>query len=279
MIDGFFTDEDGILIPQASAVSGWDMGTIRGPALTAAMARVAERALPAPGMKPAHAAFDLFRPARMAPTTTRSSVLRVGRRLCTIDVVLDQNGVDVAHGRVTFLRPSEDPSGLLWRPSTPVAAPAPSIRPDAEGRLYLSDADWTPAPSDHANDLRKSVWQRTHMLIRGEQPSAFQRAASASDLTSLTAHWGTEGIEFINADVTLSLARLPSGPGIGVSATYFVSNDGLSAASAVLFDEDGAFATSTLSGLANPDRRVRVGKPEQGATAAHDRPVDDRFKP
>ncbi len=247
----YFSLDGETLIPQQAAVSGWGPNLLFGPAVTAALARGAELACPAPDLQPAKASFDLFRPARMVPSTVRSTLVRQGRRLCLIDATFVQEEVDIARAHVTFLKPTTEPLGALWRPAFDVAAPNGSLTPDGKGRLYRSEQEWSAEAGDHANDARKQVWQSHHPLVRGERPTPFQLAAAASDLTSLVVHWGAGGIEFINADVTLTLSRMPHGSGIGLKAAQISSAAGISAGSAILFDEAGVFGTSSVSGLAN----------------------------
>jgi hypothetical protein len=254
----YFSFDGEALIPEQTAVSGWGANLMFGPAVTAALARGAELACPAPDLQPAKASFDLFRPALMMPSTVRTTVVRQGRRLCLIDVAFVQDDMDIARGQVTFLLPSTDPAGPLWRPAIDVAAPDESLYPDVKGRLYRSEKDWSGDAGDHANDARKQVWQCNHPLVRGERPTPFQLAAAASDLTSLVVHWGAAGIEFINPDVTLTLSRMPRGSGIGLKAAHISSTAGISAGSAILFDEAGVFGTSSVSGLANGGRIALV---------------------
>lgn len=254
----YFSLDGEVLIPQQTAVSGWGADLLFGPAVTAALARGAESACPDPDLRPAKASFDLFRPAQMVPSTVRTTIIRRGRRLCLIDATFIQDDVAIARAQVTFLQPSSDPVGALWRPSFDVAVPDGSLVPDGKGRLYRSGQDWSADAGDHTNDARKQVWQYHHPLVCEERPTPFQLAAAASDLTSLVVHWGCAGIEFINPDVTLTLSRPPGGSGIGLQAAQFSSLAGISAGSAILFDDSGVFGTSTVSGLANGGHVAQV---------------------
>ena len=254
----YFSLDGETLVPEQIAVSGWGENLLFGPAVTAALARGAELACPAPGLQPAKASFDLFRPARMEPSRVRTAVVRCGRRLCLIDATFVQGDLEVARAQVTFLRPSSDPVGALWRPRSDIVVPEGSLTPDVKGRLYKSVHGWSGNAGDHMNESRKQVWQVHHPLVRGELPTPFQLAAAASDLTSLVVHWGAAGIENINPDVTLTLSRMPNGSGIGLKAAQITSSAGISAGSAILFDEAGVFGSSSVSGLANGGHVAQV---------------------
>ncbi len=258
MISEFFVAEGDALLPRPGASSGWSTDAVRGPALTAALARAAEPLCP-DGMRPARAVFELFRQARFAPLVPRAETIRRGGRLCVVDTFLSTDGIDVARAHVTFARPSDEPDGQTWRPRIDARVPSPDSPADEEGRLYRGTGEWTRHPTGIASTEAKSTWQANRVLVAGEQPTPFQLAASASDLTSLVVHWGTSGLQFINADIALSLARLPVGAGVGVRVVDAITADGISAGSSVLFDEVGPFGTLNLIGLANAAHAVRFG--------------------
>ena len=66
---------------------------------------------------------------------------------------------------------------------------------------------------------QKFAWMReTKLLVDDEPLSPFTRAVMAGDVTSSLTHWGTDGLQFINADYTITLSRLPDGVYIGLAA-------------------------------------------------------------
>lgn len=69
-------------------------------------------------------------------------------------------------------------------------------------------------------------------------------------------NWGSEGIGFINTDLTLALARPAIGPEIGLEADSHISADGIAVGSATLFDRSGSFGTCMVTALSNADRQV-----------------------
>jgi hypothetical protein len=259
--DGFFREEDGIFHPLAPAVSGWGPDHVRGPAITGLLGRAAQAACPTEQHRPARASFDLFRPARMMPTSTRANVVRTGGRLTLVDSELLQDGKAVARAHVLFVAPSDEPLGRIWTPGGPVRPPADTAPSDEEGRSYLSGGAWTASAAEHHNDRPKSVWQQPLTVVEGSTPTPFEVVAAASDITSLVIHWGDRGVEFINADASITLSRLPLGGGVGLSVTHRSSDSGVSTGSGVLFDRVGAFGTSSVVALANARNAVIPGQP------------------
>jgi hypothetical protein len=88
-------------------------------------------------------------------------------------------------------------------------------------------------------------WNLPNAVVDGEAPTAFQHAAMVADLANMVGNWGDAGIQFINADLTLALARLPVGTGIGLAADHRVEDDGASVATAVMFDRAGPLGSAS----------------------------------
>jgi hypothetical protein len=246
--------------PLDAALSGWGADNMRGPALTGLLGRSAEEACTAPGLRPARASFELFRPARMVRTTTRTRVVRTGGRLTLVDSELIQSAMVVARAHVLFVATAAEPHGHVWTPGCAVPPPAEAVAADDEGRSYFSGDAWTGAAADHHNDRPKTVWQQPLTVVKGSPPTPFEAVAAASDITSLAVHWGDRGVEFINADVSITLARLPLSVGLGISVSHRSSDSGVSVGSAVLFDRSGPLGTSSVVALANARNAVVPGQ-------------------
>ena len=66
--------------------------------------------------------------------------------------------------------------------------------------------------SEWQHDGPKFVWVRDLVpLIDGVPTTPFTRASMAGDVASSLTHYGTTGLQYINADYTLTLSRLPEG--------------------------------------------------------------------
>lgn len=252
---GYFVAEDGLLHPQDGARSGWNDGTmLRGSAVSGALAREAERAIgDDTGLRPVRWTLDLFRPAAFRASSVSATVVRRGRRLALVDVELTQDGVRVARASAEFLRGGTPVHGRTWSRPVTVCVPPPEIRPETtEPRVYYSEGvGWTGDPGPHQNAARKRTWHFPLPVVQGEPPSPFQEAAMAADFVNMVANWGDAGIEFINSDVTLSLARRPEGDGIGLIAEQREEHDGISVSLAAVVDRKGVVGFAGVTGLAN----------------------------
>jgi hypothetical protein len=257
-----FTLEGDQLVPSDIARSMWSHDQMHGVAVSGALARALEAKLSEIGrtdLHPARYTVDLFQPARMSPCTVTTEVVREGRRICLIDATLLQDGERVARASCIFLLPTESPSGDVWTPDDhPKAPPADEVPPSEEPRVpfFTSAAPWSQSFPDHQNAGRKQTWQAGLPVVAGEEGTPFQSVASVADATSMVVNWGTEGVQFINTDITLALARPPVGREVGLSATDRVEVDGIAVGTVEVFDRAGPLGTAMVTSLANGRRPV-----------------------
>lgn len=258
----FFRADGDVLVPLTLARSLWSPHQMHGVAVSGALARAAERQLEELGhdhLRPARFTVDLFRPATMDPCTFTTSVVREGPRICLVDVTLLQDGRPVARAGAVFLKPTESASGEVWSPSERPCPPPLALAPvTAEPHVPFirSDADWSQDFGGHQNSDRKQTWQTGVPVVLGEPATPFQAAAGVADATSMITNWGTKGIEYINTDITLTLARLPTGTQIGLLAADRVEQDGIAVCTATVFDRSGPLGTAVVTALANARRQV-----------------------
>ncbi|HEY7043754.1 MAG TPA: acyl-CoA thioesterase domain-containing protein, partial [Nocardioidaceae bacterium] len=249
--------------PTPAATSQWASGsTMRGQASSALMARAAEQTIgPASGLRPARWTADLSRPVPMRPSTVQATVLRSGRRLRSVDVELIQEGSVMARARALFLAVDNDVAGQNWETTHSLALPPPDMTPDTpEPRLYYSEAEnWSTRAAPHRNNSRKQMWTFPFSVVEHERATPFQFAAGAADLASPVSFWEAAGISYINADITLALARLPGAGGIGVAAAGRVASSGIAVGTVLMHDREGIFGTATVSAIWSGDRRVDPG--------------------
>ncbi|GAA1159073.1 acyl-CoA thioesterase domain-containing protein [Nocardioides aquiterrae] len=262
----FFTRDGDDLVPAPLACSMWSDDQMHGVALSGALAWAAEGALVRAGrtdLRPVRWAVDLFKPARMVPCTLTTEIEREGRRICLVDVILSQDGERVARGTATFLKPSETTEGEVWAPTDrPVPPPLDVVPPagDEPRAPYVkSSVDWSQNFLEHQNADRKASWSTSVPIVPDQPLTGLQAAAASADGTSMVTNWGSNGVEYINTDITLTLAREPEGIEIGLLATDRVEHDGIAVGTAAMFDRRGPLGTVMVAALANARRTVDLG--------------------
>lgn len=258
-----FRAEGDVLIPQDIARSLWRADQMHGVATSGALARELENAVVAAGrddLRPARYTVDLFRAPSMGPCVMASNVVREGSRLMLVDATLSQDGEVVARGSALFLKATENPSGQVWSPSEAPTPPPLEIAPVSEEPrvpiFFSEETGWSQNFAEHQNAARKQTWQTALAIVVGEKPTPFQGLAGAADSTSMVVNWGTEGVQYINTDITLAISRLPVSQEIGLSAVSWYSHDGIAIGTTTVFDREGPIGTSTVTSLSNARRSV-----------------------
>lgn len=268
----FFTSDGDTLVPTPMALSSWSDDQLHGVAVSGALGRAAERTVADLGraeLVPVRLTVDLFRATRMRACRLETTVVREGPRLCLVDVHLhqdtdgdgDQEQVTTARASVLFLRTGEAPTGEVWMPQDAPQPPPLEVAPvsDEPHVPYLrSDADWSQNFREHQNAGRKTTWNTPPSIVSGEPLTGFQAAG-----TSLTSNWGSRGVEHINADITLTLARRPVGVTVGLHASDRVEHDGIAVGTATLFDREGRLGTTVVTAMTNTRRSVDLGSDER----------------
>lgn len=260
-------DDPEVLVPTDLAKSLWGTDQMHGVALSGMLARALERAVAELGREDLRAArytVDLFKAARMKPCRTTTTVVREGNRICLVDATIEQEGIPVARASGLFLKVSEQAPGEVWEPTDSPQPPPADVAPptdDPHVPLFASDgAGWSDSFGDHQNAGHKTTWQVAVPVVADEKPSGFVAAASVADATSMVTNWGANGVEHINTDITLTLAREPEGVEIGLAASDRVSADGIAVGTATVFDRAGRLGTTVTTSVANVKRGIDFEK-------------------
>jgi hypothetical protein len=239
----------GQFAPNDSARGGWDSTALHGRVVAGLLAHHLEGEWGRPGFRPARLTVDLFRPVPVAPVEVVSEPVREGTKVRVADARLSCEGVPVARAIVVFLATSENPAGAVWSPPDWDA----SLPEDLSNRPGDGMPMWDTRPIDHPwrSAERKRAWVRANRpVVAGAELTPFVRAASVADFTNPFANSGEAGLQFVNADVTLYLHRLPVGEWIGFEVTSHHAADGIAVATCALYDEAGGIGRTAVCSVA-----------------------------
>ncbi len=253
----FFTADGDGLLPGEDARSWWSPDALHGRLLGGLLARALEREHHAEGLHFARLTVDLFRTCPFAPVRVTTERIRDGRRIRVADAVVHGANGAVARASAVLLRRGEQPAGEV--PATPDwdAPPPEEIAPVRHGmpwNFWQFDGDNRPVTSWRGVAVRRAWLRDEADLVAGESLSPFTRVALAADTSSPMSHRSDDDLEFINADYTLTLARLPLSDAIGFQATAHSSEDGVAAGHCTLYDTAGPIGYSMTTALANSRR-------------------------
>ena len=250
----FFERTPGGLVPRPHARSPWAPDMLHGRLLAALASAEVERQLGEP-MRLVRLTTDLFRVAPMRPVVVTITPTREGRRIRTFTVDLACDGRVVATTAALALAESPPPAGRSWS-APPWSAPAPET---LTGLADPFEADPPGSP-----DLRllggrlegpgpHHAWLREPWpLVEGEPLSATTRAVMAADVANPLTNWTGSGLQYINADLSVHLARAPIGEWIGLEVVDHLAGQGITVGTCRLHDRTGPFGQSVVSGLARP---------------------------
>jgi hypothetical protein len=234
----------------AQAAGPWHPGLQHGGAPASIVVWAAERVAAAEPMRVARLTVELLRPVPVAALEMRVATIREGRKIQLVEVRLLHDGTEVVRGTVLKLRTAETP--LPRGPILPLlAAPAP-----AEASGHSPGFDFGFAAGFEVRRLTERgklgparVWFRQHApIVEGEPLSAAMRAAAVGDYSNgIAPELPWEDWTFINADLTVSLAREPEGEWILSDAECWVGEDGTGLAMCRLADERGTFGRAVQS--------------------------------
>ena len=251
----YFLRDESHYLPTEITRGGWGP-SISGHVVGGLLGWAVERAVDDPQLQPARLTVDLPAPTALEPIEVHTRVQHDRRRLRLVEAVLIQRGAPVARGSALFLRRGPQPDGDVWSPSVQMP-PLPLEDDGTYPSLFMRTYGWgagiqNPDPEWANTSGPKYTWlHETRPLIDDDPMTPFTRAAMAADITASIANWGTQGLQFINADYTLTLSRLPEGPHIGLASLTHYSHDGVATGSAVLVDHKGPIGSGASVSIAH----------------------------
>ena len=254
MAESLFEPDGARFVPTELARGPWSPDALHGGPVAALLARTAV-AVEADGpMQPSRLTIELLRPVPLAPLTTKTRVLRPGRKVQLVETSLHSAAHEVA--RLTMLRIRSEalalPAGMGDAPIHPGPAVAAPLRPGWEGDVV--------AYSTHATEHRavRGSWTEPgpivdwirlrYPVLPGEPLSGVERVAAAADFGNGVS-WVLpfDTWMFINPDLTIHLHRLPVGEWVCLEAVTLPGPDGIGLAESALHDERGRIGRALQS--------------------------------
>jgi hypothetical protein len=248
----FFNRHGQALIPVPEACSPWSGDMLHGRLLAGLAARAIELDVRDAAYRLVRLTVDLFRSPPIQPVVTTTRVARDGRRVRSVDVSVVCGGGEVARAFGLLLRTGPAPDVTLWRPAEWAVAPPDQSAP-SESAAHRAGWDIRLiSPGGFASSERKRIWTRdTWQLVAGESVSPLVRVALAADLPNPLANAGPEGLPYINADLTVSLGRLPRSEWIGLEVSDQLGQDGIAIGACRIYDAHGAIGWSSVCAVAS----------------------------
>jgi hypothetical protein len=250
-MEAIFRVDGANVVTSPHAAGPWDPNMQHGGAPAALAVWAAEQiATPVP-MRIARVTIDLMRPVPVAPLRLETEVLREGRKIQLCAVRLFANGALTVGATVLKIKLQAEPPDGVIEPA--VELPLPDRLPDHPPTFsvspFVTGMSLRAARGSFGVPGPGAIWYRAdRTLVEGCAISQAMRAVVASDFCNGTSavldfrHW-----TFLNADLTVSLAREPVGEWILLDAQSWIGPDGAGLAMARLADTKGYFGRCVQS--------------------------------
>lgn len=254
-MDSVYRIEGNIAHASSWAAGPWSSDMQHGGAPASLVSWVAENIPTRDPMRVARITIDLLRPVPVAPLEIQSEVIREGRKIQLCAITLRAAGVEVVRASVLKIRAD--------------AAPLPEHL--SESRIDLPGPDAGTTPSQLLGDRGSNAfikglalrvvrggfrepgpgatWFRAErQILEGQPITPLMRVAMTADFCNgVSSVLDFNRWTFINADLTVSLARMPVGEWILLDAQTWLGGEGAGIAFARLGDERGYFGRAVQS--------------------------------
>ena len=246
--------DNGIAHTDPSAAGPWSPDMQHGGAPTSLVAWAAENIATREPMRVARITIDLLRPVPIAPLEIRSEVVREGRKiqLCSISLLAD--GIEVTRASVLKIRADAAalPEHLGHEPIElpgPEAGEAPTQLLGGPANAFINGMSLRIVRGGFRQPGPGAAWFRADRpVVAGVPLSPLTRAAMTGDFCNgVSSVLDFNQWTFINADLTISLARMPVGDWILLDAQTWLGDAGAGLAFAKLGDERGYFGRAIQS--------------------------------
>jgi len=236
------------VVTSPDAAGPWDPNMQHGGAPASLVVWAAERIPAAVPMQVARVTVDLMRPVPVAPLRLETEVLRQGRKIQLCAVRLFANGALTVGATVLKIKKQAQPlPGDVIEPPLDVAAPEQS-RIEPQNSPFGLGMTIRAARGRFGGPGPGAIWYRAKRpLVEGFPISQAMRAVAASDFCNASSALDYRKWTFLNADLTVSMAREPVGEWILLDAVTWIGPDGAGLAAARLADVNGYFGRCAQS--------------------------------
>jgi hypothetical protein len=251
-MDAIYRVDGNHVITSPHAAGPWNPHMQHGSAPSALVTWLAEQMPTASPMQVSRVTVDLMRPVPVAPLSFETEVLREGRKIQLVGIRLRSNGTVVVNATVLKIRAETQP--------------LPAEIKDAPVTVPMPDHDGLTEPKDHSSPFVAGVsirvvhggfltlgpgaiWYRANRtIIEGEPISPVMRAMIAADFSNgSSAVLSFKDWTFLNADLTVNLARPPVGDWVLLDSESWIGPDGCGIAASKLADVNGYFGRAAQS--------------------------------
>ncbi len=200
------------------------------------------------------ATFEILGPVPIAELTVAAEVVRPGRSVELVEGTIAHDGKAIVRARGWRMRTTA-PMGFEAATPEPAAVPLPAdgeevpFFPTGQEVGYQTAMETRFVYGSFTEPGTALAWMRMRVpLVAGEEPEPLHRVLVAADSgNGVSSPLDYREWMFINADVSVTLRRLPAGEWVGLEAATYPEPDGVGMSDTMLRDERGMLGRSTQS--------------------------------
>ncbi len=257
-----FEPEGSGFAPTELARGPWSPDALHGGPVAALVVHALERdAAPESDLVLVRLTVELLRPVPVSHLSVATFLVRPGRKVQLVDVVVTCGGTEVAWARGLRIRrvPGVEASATVEEDAAPPGwehgQPTPTF--EAGYRAYHNAGVEIRFVEGRFDGLGPATaWFRLRCpVVAGAPVSPWQRAAAAADFgNGISAEIDFEGNVFINPDLTVDLYRPPVGEWVCLSARTRFGTPGVGTTESALWDAEGRIGRAVQNLVVEPRR-------------------------
>lgn len=251
MTESFFHRDGDWLVGNDAARGPWSEDACHAGPVTAVLAAASEALIGDKQLVRLTANF--VRPVPIVGFRLETQIARAGRTSAIVQVVLlDRDSRQCASTECLFLTttPNDLPTTTIRGPSFEESVPGrfPVTKTLHDKKFIGQFIEIRYPPGEDSAPGQTTLWMRTPPIVDGERTSAFQSLCPLADCgNGISRNVEIDVASCVNADLTVSVFRLPKSDWIASQATSFWQADGIGMSHAMLFDTEGAIGTALQS--------------------------------
>ena len=251
LVKPFYQSRGDAFVPTEATVGPWDPRLQHGSPLAALVARCVAR--DGSLLRIAQLTLDFLGPVGLEPLFVEPVVTRPGKKIELSTVTVRSAERPLLRASVWRVRagdPGSTPSANVSAPPAMPAEATTKLFPGVPRFGYGESLEWRFVSGSFADLGAATVWSRLLVpIVDQEPPSQVARVLAMVDSANgISAELDVRHYLFVPVSLTVSLARVPVGEWMGMSARTLVSGSGGGTTRAELFDSAGSLgeAVQTL---------------------------------
>jgi hypothetical protein len=248
---------DATFAPTRFTVGPWDDRLQHGGPGAALLYCAMAATAPRPGTRLAHFALEFLGPVPLAPMQVSAEVVRPGKKIELLSATASIAGRPALRASAWRVATQPDRTPAANLAEAPPPRTEVTVTPRFPGRPafgYGEALEWRLTSGGYEALGPATAWTRLLVdIVQGEPADPLAHALAMVDSANgMSAELDVRHYLFVPVNLTVSIARAPTGQWIGMSARTEIASEGAGTTHARLFDDHGYFGQALQSLYVEP---------------------------